>query len=87
MSDTTSYDETIEDKRIMDWSLAGTVVPRRSTCQAHILVKFRDYALMTSIMNVIEPLNYEQAKYNEEWVTTMNEEYNSIVRNKTWDLV
>ena len=26
---------------------------------------------MTSIMNVIEPLNYEQAKDKEEWVTAM----------------
>ena len=42
---------------------------------------------MTIIMNVIEPLNYEQAKDKEEWVTAMNEEYNSIMRNKTWDLV
>ena len=37
---------------------------------------------MTSIMNVIEPLIYEQAKEKEEWVTAMNEEYNSIMRRK-----
>ena len=42
---------------------------------------------MASIMNFIEPLNYEQAKDKEEWVTAMNEEYNSIMRNTTWDLV
>ena len=87
MSDTTSDDETTEDRRIMDGTPASTVVPRRSTLQTHPPVKFRDYALMTSIMNVIEPLNYEQAKDKEEWVTAMNEEYNSIMRNKTWDLV
>jgi len=87
MSDTTSDDETIEDRRIMDGTPIGTVVPRRSSRQTHPPVKFRDYALMTSIMNVIEPLNYEQAKYKEEWVTVMNEEYNSIMRKKTRDLV
>ena len=87
MSDTTSDDETTEDKRIMDGTPTCTVVPRRSTRQTHPPVKFRDYFLMTSIMNVIEPLNYEQAKDKEEWVTAMNEEYNSIMRNKTWDLV
>ena len=38
-------------------------------------------------MNVIEPLNYDQAKDKEEWVNAMNEEYNSIMRNKTWELV
>ena len=71
----------------MDVTTIGTVVPRRSSRQTHPPVKFRDYALMTSIMNVIEPLNYEQAKDKEEWVTAMNEEYNSIMRNKTWDVV
>ena len=65
MSDTASDDETTEDKRIMDGNPTGTVVPRRSSRQTHPPAKFRDYALMTSIMNVIEPLNYEQAKEKE----------------------
>ena len=80
-------DTASEDEIIMDGTPTGTIVPRRSSCQTHPPVKFRDYALMTSIMNVIEPLNCEQAKDKEEWVTTMKEEYNSIMRNKTWDLV
>ena len=42
---------------------------------------------MTSVMNVIEPLNYDQSKDKEEWVNSMNEEYNAIMRNKTWELV
>ena len=42
---------------------------------------------MTNVMNVIETFNYDQAKDNEEWVNVMNEEYNSIMRNKTWELV
>ena len=42
---------------------------------------------MANVINVIEPLNYEQAKYKEERVTAMNEEYNSIMRKKTWELV
>ena len=60
MSDTTLDDETTEDKKIMDGTPTGTIVPRRSSRQTHPPVKFRYYALMTSIMNVIEPLNYEQ---------------------------
>ena len=87
MSDTTSDDETTEGRRIMDGNPIGIVVPRRSNQQTQPPVKFRDYALMTNVMNVIEPLNYEQAKDKEEWVTTMNGEYNSIMRNKTWELV
>ena len=71
----------------MDGTPTGTVVPKGSTCQNHPPVNFRAYALMTSIINVIEPLNYEQANDKEEWVTAMNEEYNSIMRNKNWDLV
>ena len=42
---------------------------------------------MTNVMNVIEPLNYDQGKDKEERVSAMNEEYNSIMRNKTWELV
>ena len=38
-------------------------------------------------MNVIETLNCDQAKDKEEWVNAMNDEYNSIMRNKTWELV
>ena len=65
MSDTTSDDEIEEDKRIMDGTPANTVVPRRSSRQTHPPIKCRDYALMTSIMNSIDPLNYEQAKDKE----------------------
>ena len=83
MSDTTLDEETTEDRRIRDGTPVGIVVPRRSNRQTHPPVKFRYYALMTNVMNVIEPLNYEQAKDKEEWVTAMNEEYNSIMRNKT----
>ena len=71
----------------MDGTPTGIVIPRRSNQKTQPRVKFRDYALMTNVMNVIEPLNYEQAKDKEEWVTVMNEEYKSIMRNKTWELV
>lgn len=87
MSDTTSYEETTESRRIMDGTPIGIVVPRRSNQQTQRPIKFRYYALMTNVMNFIEPLNYEQDKDNEYWVNAMNEEYNFIMRNKTWDLV
>ena len=35
---------------------------------------------MTNVMNVIEPLNYDQVKDKEEWVNAMNDEHNSIMR-------
>ena len=65
----------------MDGTPTGIVGPRRSNRQTQPPIKFRDYALMTNVMNVIEPLNYDKAKDNEEWVDAMNEEYNYIMRN------
>ena len=44
MSDTASDDETEEHRRIIDGTLTGTIVPRRSSRQTHPPVKFRDYA-------------------------------------------
>jgi hypothetical protein len=37
-------------------------------------------------MNVVEPLNYEQAKDHKEWMDSMKEEYESIIKNETWEL-
>ena len=41
---------------------------------------------MANVMNVKESLSYEQAKDKKEWVNAMNEEYNSIMKNQTWEL-
>ena len=37
-------------------------------------------------MNVVEPISYEQAKNHKEWNNAMNEEYESIMKNETWEL-
>jgi len=36
-------------------------------------------------MYVVEPSSYEEAKEFKEWRDAMNEEYNSIMRNDTWE--
>ena len=41
---------------------------------------------MSQIMNVVEPASYDEAKESEEWRNAMNEEYNSIMKNDTWEL-
>jgi len=41
---------------------------------------------MSQVMTVFEPLNYEQAKNHKEWVEAMKEEYDSIMKNETWEL-
>ena len=38
-------------------------------------------------MNVVEPLNYEQAKEHKKWMDSMNEKYDAITRNQTWELI
>ena len=41
---------------------------------------------MTQVMNVVEPMNYDQAKDHKEWKNVMNDEYESIMKNDTWEL-
>ena len=41
---------------------------------------------MTQVMNVVEPINYEHTKDHREWRNAMNEEYESIMKNETWEL-
>ena len=60
--------------------------PRRSSRQSQVPVKYKDYALMSQVMNVVEPSSYDEAKEYEEWRNAMNEEYNSIMKNDTWEL-
>ena len=64
-----------------------TPTPRRSSRQTRLPERYRDYALMSNIMNVEEPIDYEQAKQHEPWINAMNDEYASIMKNQTWELV
>ena len=42
---------------------------------------------MSNILNVIEPTNYKEENQSHEWRAAMNEEFESIIRNHTWELV
>jgi hypothetical protein len=57
--------------------------PRRSSRQTRLPERYKDYALMTEVMNVIEPLNFKQANEHKEWRNAMKEEYESIMKNDT----
>ena len=83
-NDTSFEEDTSESGRIMDGTPIGSV--RRSTRQTQPPTRFRDYALMTNVLNIIEPLNFEQAKDKKEWMDAMSQEYNSIMKNETWEL-
>eukprot|EP00253_Pinus_taeda_P036512 PITA_36512 len=60
--------------------------PRMSSHQCQVCVRYKYYALMSLVMNVVEPSNYEEAKEYEEWIDAMDEECNSIMKNDTWEL-
>eukprot|EP00253_Pinus_taeda_P005243 PITA_05243 len=81
ISDDAGLDST-ETERVEVSSL-----PRRSGRKTRLLAKLRDYALMSKILNIVEPLNYEEASRSDEWRAAMHEEMESIYRNHTWDLV
>ena len=42
---------------------------------------------MSHVMNVVEHVNYDQAKEHEEWKNSMNGEYDSLMKNQTWELM
>jgi len=65
---------------------ASTKTPRRTSRQIHTPIRYKDYALMTQVMNTIEPENYQQAKEHKVWMDAMKEEYDSIMKNETWEL-
>ncbi len=49
--------------------------------------RYRENSFITSMMNVVEPYSYKEANESSEWKTTMKQEYDSIIRNNTWELV
>jgi hypothetical protein len=41
---------------------------------------------MSNISNVIEPMSFNEANEHQDWRETMAEEYDSIMKKKTWEL-
>lgn len=39
------------------------------------------------MMNVVETSSYKEENECSDWKTTMEQEYESIIRNNTWELV
>ena len=44
-------------------------------------------AFITSMLNFVEPSSYKEASQYSEWRVAMEEEYESILKNKNCDLV
>ena len=77
---TSSEEDTAESRRIMDGTPVGNLMLRRSTRQIRPPPRYNDYALMSNLMNISEPMNYKQSKDKSEWVEAMNKDYNSIMK-------
>ena len=56
---------------------------RRSSRQVRLPERYRDYALMSIISNVIEPMSFNEANEHDEWQNAMDEEYEFIRKNNT----
>lgn len=42
---------------------------------------------MAKVLQVNDPRSYEEARGKKEWEQAMEEEYDALVKNKTWELV
>ena len=60
---------------------------RRSSRPKQLPARYKDCALMTGMLNIAEPSNFYEASKSPKWKKEMNEEYESIIKNNTWDLV
>jgi hypothetical protein len=58
---------------------------RRSSRQVQLPERYRDYALMSSISNVIEPMSFNEANEHDECQYAMEEEYEYIMKNNIWE--
>lgn len=45
------------------------------------------YVKLLSHLTVLEPNNFQEALAHWKWMTTVDDEYNAFVKNKTWSLV
>jgi len=47
---------------------------------------YANYALMTKVMHVDDPHIFEEGQGNPEWGAVMKDEYDSLMKNQTWEL-
>ena len=65
----------------------ATPTLRRSCRQTQLPARYRENAFITSMLNVVEPSSYKEANQYNEWSVAMEEEHESILKNKPWELV
>ena len=60
---------------------------RRLEEQRRAQANLVNYALMAQVLIVQEPSSFGEAQEDPHWMAAMDSEYDSILRNHTWDLV
>lgn len=60
---------------------------RRSGRKTQLLARYRDNSFITSMLSIVESSSYKEASQYSEWRVAMEDEYESILKNKTLDLV
>ena len=84
--DQQTHDQSGHETSQVEATPSNNEAVRRSTRKIKAPIRYNDYGLMTQIMSVDEPQNFEEAKNHKEWMNAMYEEYVSIMNNETWEL-
>eukprot|EP01018_Ginkgo_biloba_P001183 Gb_13954 [translate_table: standard] len=71
------YTQTIKDSKVENIDTSVGVQTRSKV----------NFALMSNVLNTDEPESFAEAKDASHWQLAMQEEYDSILKNDTWNLV
>jgi hypothetical protein len=69
--DQQNHDQSGHDTSQVEATPSNNEAVRRSTRQTKAPIRYNDYGLMTQIMSVEEPQNFEEAKNHKEWMKNM----------------
>ena len=84
IADQQTYDQSGHETSQVEATPSNNEAQKTSIRQIKAPIRYNDYGLMTQIMSVDEPQNFEEAKNHKEWMNAMYEEYISILNNETW---
>ena len=59
---------------------------KRSGRKTQFPARYMENTFITSMKNVVEPSSYREANQCSEWKEAMEQEYESILKNNTWEL-
>lgn len=68
-------------------SFEATTPLKRSSRKDQFPIRYMENAFINSMLNVFERSSYKEASQYSECRASVEEEYESILKNKTWDLV